>query len=241
MYNLDIFSVKVSVFYFLSLSVCPVKDLYFCHLFVLHNTNYCRLHSRIDSIANGHPTKSRSRSIGIPMPNRYNNATTNTNTNGKQQLSLISGLGIDDSTGDKLKSSPRTNYAENLLLQNNNNRNRVNLPPQQQPLSRGQIYSKKSSMDDLLTIKHLSVSPPKTNQMDNNPNMATSPRRVPISRISLKYLRPSLASSTNSLSSVNHSIASSTSSLSDHNNNNNNHNNKNSSSRSCLRIDAKYS
>lgn len=109
-------------------------------------------------------------------------------------------------------------------------------PSQQQQQQRGQInYShKKSSMDDLLSIKHLSVSPPKyyPSTMTTTTAASASTRRVPISRISLKYLRPSLASSTNSLSSVNHSsIASSTSSLSDTNN----------TSKSCLKIDSNYS
>lgn len=168
------------------------------------------------------------------MSNRNNKNSCN-NNNSKHPISLISGLGIDLEDN---KQASRTNYTENLLLQNNNNRNRMNLsPPSQQQHQRGQIYSKKSSMDDLLTIKHLSVSPPKytsTTLPSAINSSTTTTRRVPISRISLKYLRPSLASSTNSLSSVNHSIASSTSSLSDHNNQNHN------SSKSCLNIDANY-
>lgn len=168
------------------------------------------------------------------MPNRNKKNSCNNNNNSKHPLSLISGLGIDLEDN---KQASRTNYTENLLLQNNN-RNRMNLsPPSQQQHKRGQIYSKKSSMDDLLTFKHLSVSPPKytsTTLPSAIDSSTTTTRRVPISRISLKYLRPSLASSTNSLSSVNHSIASSTSSLSDHNNQNHN------SSKSCLKIDSNY-
>lgn len=188
--------------------------------------NKIRIYSRIEH-SNGHstsPVKSRSRSIGIPMPKR-----THQSSNGNQSISLISGLGIDPEDSNKRTSNM---YAENILLQNNNNRNRMSIlsstPPSQQS-QRGQIYAKKSSMDDLLNIKHLSESPPKyitTSTGTTPPSSGT--RRVPISRISLKYLRPSLASSTNSLSSVNHSMASSTSSLSDHNQSN---------SKSCLRID----
>lgn len=119
------------------------------------------------------------------------------------------------------KCIPRTNYIDNVLLQNN----RKNLAAQQQP--RGQIYSKKS-LDDLLNLKNLSVSPPTkfcSANTTSTQNLNTRRVPVPMARISLKYLRPSLASSTNSLSSLNHSIASSTSSLSDHH-----------SSKSCLKI-----
>lgn len=172
----------------------------------------------------------------------------NRHSNGKQPISLISGLGLDleeannnnNNNSTNRQRSARTNYTENLLLQqHNNNRNRMNLTstsPPTQLQQRGQIYSKKSSMDDLLSLKHLSVSPPKFSASAANNNALITgthhmtTRRVPISRISLKYLRPSLASSTNSLSSVNHSIASSTSSLSDNNN-----------SKSCLKIDGSYS
>lgn len=143
-------------------------------------------------------------------------------------VSLISGMGIY--MEDNNKKAGRTNYAENLLLQNNRKNLLSTTPPNSQgTTTHGQIYSKKSSMDDLLTIKHISVSPPKFSA-SSPPTGTQTTRRVPISRISLKYLRPSLASSTNSLSSVNHSIASSSSSLSDHNN-----------SKSCLKIDGNYS
>lgn len=150
-------------------------------------------------------------------------------------------MGMDER--DSNKTSSRTNYIDNVLLQNNanNNRNRVPVPTTRiikttnstrstsaGRESRGQIYSKKS-MDDLLNIKNLSVSPPK-NCGSTITTTTTPTRRVPISRISLKYLRPSLASSTNSLNSLNHSVASSTSSLSDHN-----------GSKSCLKIETNFS
>lgn len=164
----------------------------------------------------------RSRSRGIPTKATTNNNSAN--LNGKQPISLLNGLGIVVD-GDSNNKSTRTNYMDNVLLQQqqNNQRNRRNLSSTRPPEHRGQIYSKKS-MDDLLNLKHLSVSPPSSKSTFTDATTTTTTRRVPISRISLKYLRPSLASSTNSLNSLtNHS--SSTSSLSDH-------------SKSCLKIDS---